>query len=57
MFYSTVEIHLGRLQENFRQLAAFFPRQTLAPVIKTAGRELALEIEEKGYDWIIQENS
>ncbi|MBP5300695.1 MAG: alanine racemase [Victivallales bacterium] len=35
MFYSTVEIHLGRLQENFRQLSAFFPRQTLAPVIKT----------------------
>lgn len=35
MFYSTVEIHLGRLQENFRQLKAFFPRQTLAPVIKT----------------------
>lgn len=35
MFYSTVEIHLGRLQENFRQLKAAFPRQTLAPVIKT----------------------
>lgn len=35
MYYSTVEIHLGRLKENFRQLKAFFPRQTLAPVIKT----------------------
>ncbi|MBO4620607.1 MAG: alanine racemase [Victivallales bacterium] len=35
MYYSKVEIHLGRLQENFRQLKAFFPRQTLAPVIKT----------------------
>jgi Fe-S cluster assembly ATP-binding protein len=25
-------------------------------IIKTAGRELALEIEEKGYDWIINES-
>ena len=25
-------------------------------IIKTAGRELALEIEQKGYDWIIQES-
>ncbi|MBR4518583.1 MAG: alanine racemase, partial [Victivallales bacterium] len=35
MYYSAVEIHLGRLQENFRKLKAFFPHQTLAPVIKT----------------------
>ena len=26
-------------------------------IIKTAGRELALEIESKGYDWLIQENA
>ena len=35
MYYSKVEIHLGRLKRNFRKLAECFPRQTLAPVIKT----------------------
>jgi Fe-S cluster assembly ATP-binding protein len=25
-------------------------------IIKTAGKELALEIEQKGYDWLIQDS-
>ncbi len=25
-------------------------------IIKTAGKELALEIEQKGYDWLIHES-
>ena len=25
-------------------------------IVKTAGKELALELEEKGYDWIKSEN-
>jgi Fe-S cluster assembly ATP-binding protein len=39
----------------FRSIPDFVHVLYEGKIVKTAGKELALELEEKGYDWIKQE--